>query len=95
MPQKLAAFKANVDQEMVAYKKLKEIVGDGTPDPEALVVKVAERGPRGPMGPRGRRGDFGVAGQQGPPGPPGPPGETPELLRNCIHDPHAAARPAL
>lgn len=75
VPQKLAAFKANVEREMVAYKKLKEIVGDGTPDPEALVVKVAERGPRGPIGHRGRRGDFGLAGQQGPPGPPGPPGD--------------------
>lgn len=72
---------------MVAYKKLKEIVGDGTPDPEALVVKVAERGPRGPMGPRGRRGDFGKIGDQGPPGPPGPPGEMTKPLTSSIRAP--------
>lgn len=76
MPEKLQIFKKAVEQEKAEYKELKAIVDkNGSPNPEAVVVRVAERGPPGPKGPRGLRGAKGDEGPQGPAGPPGPPGD--------------------
>ena len=73
---KLKLFKKAVEQEEVEYKELKAIVDkNGSPNPEAIVVRVAERGPPGPKGPRGLRGPIGDEGPKGPKGPPGPPGD--------------------
>ena len=75
VPKKLEVFKAAVAKEKAEYKELKNIVDKGTDHPEAIVVRVAERGPPGPKGPRGLRGVPGDQGDQGPKGPPGPPGD--------------------
>ena len=76
VPMKLQRFKAAVAQERQEYKELKAIVDENEkPKPEAVVVRVAERGPRGPRGPRGLRGLPGDKGPDGPAGPPGPPGD--------------------
>mmetsp|Transcript_37861 Transcript_37861/g.76579 ORF Transcript_37861/g.76579 Transcript_37861/m.76579 type:complete len:304 (+) Transcript_37861:35-946(+) len=76
IPAQLDAFKQKVAVERDMYQKLKKIVDDhSVPQPEAMVVKVAERGPVGPKGPRGVRGPQGDVGDVGPEGPPGPPGD--------------------
>ena len=75
VPQELAVFKAKVEAEKDMYQKLKKIIDDHENQPEAMVVRVAERGPPGPPGPRGYRGPNGDTGKLGPAGPPGPPGD--------------------
>ena len=76
VPEQLAKFKRAVSLEREKYKALKEIVDENEADkPEALVVRVAERGEVGPKGPRGVRGVQGDEGDPGPKGPPGPPGD--------------------
>eukprot|EP00286_Rhodomonas_abbreviata_P026560 CAMPEP_0181311246 /NCGR_PEP_ID=MMETSP1101-20121128/13031_1 /TAXON_ID=46948 /ORGANISM="Rhodomonas abbreviata, Strain Caron Lab Isolate" /LENGTH=296 /DNA_ID=CAMNT_0023417957 /DNA_START=9 /DNA_END=902 /DNA_ORIENTATION=+ len=76
VPRLLDEFKTKVSAEQDMYKKLKAIVDEHSkPQPEAMVVKVAERGPVGPPGPRGFRGSQGDTGDIGPAGPPGPPGD--------------------
>jgi len=76
VPMKLKVFKKAVAAEEVEYKELKAIVDkNGAPNPEAIVVRVAERGPPGPKGNRGLRGTKGDTGPDGPEGPPGPPGD--------------------
>ncbi len=76
VPEKLQVFKQAVEQEQMEFKELKAIVDkNGSPNPEAIVVHVAEMGPPGPAGPRGLRGAMGDDGPQGPEGPPGPPGD--------------------
>lgn len=75
VPQQLAKFAKVVDMERAKYKALKMLVdANEAPAPEALVVRVAERGMPGPKGPRGVRGADGDVGPQGPNGAPGPPG---------------------
>ena len=75
VPQQLAKFKKVVDMERAKYKTLKMLVdANEAPAPEALVVRVAERGMVGPKGPRGLRGADGDEGVQGPNGAPGTPG---------------------
>jgi len=88
VPEKLKIFKNVVAQEEEEYKELKAIVDKhGSPNPEAVVVRVAERGPPGPKGPRGLRGQQGDIGPTGPEGPPGPPGDLgPRGLRGRIGD---------
>eukprot|EP00960_Hanusia_phi_P030354 748537-Hanusia_phi.AAC.8 len=86
VPQLFQRFKNDVSQERVLYKDLKTIMdAHKLPNPESLVVKVAERGPPGAPGPRGPRGLPGDEGDQGPQGPPGPPGDIgPRGLRGII-----------
>jgi len=76
VPRKLQEFKKAVAAEMVEYKQLKAIVDENAkPQPESVVVHVAELGPPGPEGQRGLRGPTGDIGSDGPDGPPGPPGD--------------------
>lgn len=88
VPEKLKLFKRAVAQEKEEYNDLKAIVDkNASPNPEAIVVRVAERGPPGPKGPRGLRGAQGDIGPTGPDGPPGPPGDLgPRGLRGRIGD---------
>jgi len=86
VPMKLKEFKKAVTAEEVEYNELKTIVDKNSqPNPEAVVVRVAERGPNGPKGNRGLRGAKGDTGPDGPEGPPGPPGDLgPRGLRGPI-----------